>query len=430
MVEWGALDTDAGLEVSKLMDERRGIVGKLDGGISYLEGIARQMPKAVEAINRTVTALASYRLEMERSGDHAKAMQFAYDTINKTQFNYSHTNANRYMNHPVLRLATQFKKYGIGMYQHLGEQFGIAINSTRTPQERAAAIKALTYTIGMHVAVAGAMGLPTEPIKMVITTLNAIGITDVSWADVEIGQREAMAGLFGRDLGEALSRGIPRLAGIDLSTRMGIDTLIGPFGEPRSNEAQDLKAYLWDAVAGAPAGLIFDMTGGIGSLAQGDVMRGMEKLVPIKAFADTVKAYRQMTEGSVSQRTGRQVMSPYSAGEAALRAIGFTPAREAEAFERSNMFYHSRTAQEERRRDMQREWSDASGAAKGRIWREIQKWNKGVPKEVQISLRDLRRYEKRMRDEIKNTREGIRARKREQHIVDRADQLFNFDPNR
>lgn len=427
-VERGALDTDAGLEVSKLIQDRKGVLGKFDVGLGWLEGVARQLPKAVEAINRSVSGLAAYRLEMERSGDHVRAMEFAYDTINRTQFNYSYSNAAPYMNSPMLRIMTQFKKFGVGMYSFLGEQAGIAIDSTRTPQERRAAIKSLSYTIGMHVAVAGAMGLPTEPIKMVVTVANALGVIDWSWEDVEIGQREIMADIFGKDVGMALSRGIPRLAGVDLSTRMGIDSLVGPFGEPRSNETQDLKAYMWDAVAGAPAGLIIDVTKGVGLMAGGEVTRSLEYLVPVKVFSDTLKSYRQMTEGSVSMKSKRQVMSPYSVGEAVTRSLGFTPAREAEAFERSNMFYHKRSSQEETRRDFMREWTEANGAARGRIWREIQAWNKRQPREARLSLPDLRKYSVRLKRDAKETREGLRARRREQHILKRADSTFKFEP--
>jgi len=141
-----------------------------------------------------------------------------------------------------------------------------------------------------------------------------------------------------------------------------------------------------------------------------------------------VKAYRTMTEGSVSERTGRQVMSPYSVGEAFIRAAGFAPAREAEGFERSSAFYRGRDKQEEVRSSFMREWADASGAARGRIWRDIRKWNRSQPPEVRISLSDLRRYHQRLKNDLKQTKEGIRARRREQHLVDRAEGVYNYQP--
>jgi hypothetical protein len=425
LVERGVIDTDSGLEVGRLVQESKGIVGKFDKGIGYLEGIARQMPKTVEAINRSVSAIAAYRLEMARSGDQARAIQFAQDTVNLTQFNYSASNTAPFMNHPVLRLALQFKKYGLSMYQLLGEQVAMAVRN-ENPGDRARALKSLSYTIGMHVLVAGAMGLPTEPIRLVVTAANGLGVIDWNWGDIETAQREAMADMFGKQFGEIVSRGLPRAAGIDLSSRMGIDTLMGPFGEPRSNEAQDWKAYVWDTVAGAPAGLVADWAKGINDLAQGDLVRAAERLIPVKALSDSIKAYRTYTEGSVSEKTGKQVMEPYSVGEAALRAFGFTPAREAEGFERSAAFYRGRDKLNDIRTQFQREWVEANGAARGRLWREIQKWNRGQPVDARLSLSELRGYQKRLQRDMKETKEGIRARRREQHILDRAERTYDF----
>jgi len=427
LIERGSLDVESGLEVSEMVRDKAGIIGKLDTGIGYLEGIGRQMPKAVESINRSVSALAAYRLEMQRSGNHERAVQFAQDTVNLTQFNYSATNSAPYMNHPALRLMLQFKKYGAGMYQMLGEQVAIAIRN-ENPGDRARAIKSLSFTIGMHVLVAGAMGLPTEPIKLLVTAANGLGITDWSWGDVEDAQREAAADLFGAKFGEIVSRGLPRAVGIDLSSRMGIDTLMGPFGQPRSNEAQDWKAYAWDAVAGAPAGLVVDWAKGINDLAEGDFQRAAERLVPVKVFADSLKAYRVATEGTVSETSGKQVMSPYSGLEAFGRAMGMAPAREAEAFERSGAFYRAKENQDAARTEFQREWVDASGAARGRLWREIRKWNKDQPAEARLTISELRGYQKRMKADMKETKEGIRARRREEHILNRADATYNFLP--
>lgn len=428
MVERGIIDTDSGLEVGQLVRDTKGIVGKLDGGIGYLEGIARQMPKTIEAMNRTVSALAAYRLEMERSGDKARAIQFAQDTINLTQFNYSASNTAPIMNHPALRLALQFKKYGLGMYQFMGEQVALAVRN-ENPGDRARALKALSYTIGMHVLIAGAMGLPTEPIKLIVTAANGLGVMDWNWQDVEDAQRKAAADLFGARFGEIVSRGVPRAFGVDLSTRMGIDTLMGPLGEPRSNEAQDWKAYAWDSLSGAPVGLVTDWAKGVNDLAQGDFVRAAERLVPIKAFSDSVKAYRVATEGTISEKTGKQMMSPYSISEAVLRGAGFGPSREAESFERSSSFHRNKDFIDQKTTEFKRAWVEATGAARGRLWKDIQKFNRGLPPESRVKISDLRDYQRKMKSDMKDTVEGIKADKRDQRMLDRIDDVYNFEPN-
>lgn len=426
LVERGVIDADSGLEVSKLAKSTDGITGKFDAALGYTESIARQMPKTIEAINRTVSALAAYRLEMERSGDHARAIQFAQDAVNLTQFNYSKSNAAPFMNHPLLRLAFQFKKYGAGMYQMLGEQAAIAYRN-ENPGDRARAIKSLSYTIGMHVMMAGAMGLPTEPLKMAVLAANGLGLTDWTWADVEDAQREMAASIFGKDMGEIISRGLPRAAGIDLSSRMGIDTLIGPFGEPRSNQGQDWKAYMWDSFSGAPVGLMGDWASGVSSLAQGDFAKAAEKLVPIKTFSDVLKAYRMATEGSVSKKSGQQMMSPYSTGEAIIRGLGFQPAREAESYERTAAFNRAKDERYQERQQFMKDWVNSTGATRGRVWRDVVKWNKSQPAEARLSLSELKGYQSKMERAKKETDEGIRARNREQSIKKRVDQTYNYN---
>ena len=429
LVERGALDTDAGLELATLYRQNKGIMGRFDQGIGYLEGISRQMPKSVEAINRSVAALAAYRLEMERSnGDVAKSIDYAHDIVNQTQFNYSQENAPAIFSHPLLRIPLQFKKYGIGMYNLLGEQIALAVRN-ENPGDRAQAIRSIGYTIGMHMLVAGAMGLPTEPFRMALITANALGVTEYKWEDFERWQREAAADLLGKKMGEVVTRGITRALpegyNFDLSSRMGLDSLLGAFGEPRSAEANDMKAYLFDLFGGAPASLVLDQWGGMSALMDGDIVKGAEKLIPIKMVSDGIKSYRMMSEGRVSQ-TGRQTMSEYAVPEAVLRTLGFAPGREAENYERQSAFHRARDVQENKRTEFLREWGETKGAARARLWRDIRAWNRGQRSEVRLSMGDLNAYAKRQRADLRKTEEGIRARRREQHLLRNVNETYGY----
>lgn len=426
--ERGILGGEQGLEVSDMLKKSdSAVLGKLDAGLSYAENVARHMPQVVEDINRSVSALAAYRLEMSRSGDQARAVQFAHDTVNRTQFNYSHTNTAPWMRSPLARMAFQFKKYGVGMYQLLGEQVGMAIRN-ENPGDRATAIRTLSYTIAMHGLMAGAMGLPVEPLKLTVMAANAMGVTDWTWKDVEAAEREALVDLFGQGAGEIIARGAPRALGIDLSSRVGLDSLLGPFGEPKSDDKGDIKAFLFDNAAGAPVGLVGDWFSGASHLMAGEFGRAAEKMIPLKAAADSLKAYRQLTEGTISPNSGKQVMSPYSAGEAIIRSLGFSPARESESFERSGIYYKRQQAQEDARTEFQKEWVAATPAAKGRLWREVVKWNKTVAPEARLTITDMRSYQKRLERDKKETVEGIRAKKREQTLIRNIDKNYDFLP--
>lgn len=421
--ERGAIDPDAGLEIDALIRSRQGVGGRLDQGIGYLDGIARQMPRAIEAINRTATALAAYRLELGRHGDHQRAMEYAQEAVNNTQFNYSTTNAPAMFNHPVARVALQFKKYGQGMYWLLGHQVGKAIRNAE-PGDRAEALKALTGLLIAHAAVAGALGLPTEPLKFALLGAKAVGLTDQGWEDIEAKWREVIAGAVGPDLGEVLSRGIPRSFGIDLSSRMGLDSLL-TFGEPRGNTEDSNWAWAAKTVAGAPAGMVGDWISGFGALTSGDFTKAAEKLVPIKTFSDTVRAARMATEGKVSAY-GNQTMEPYSVGEAVTRAIGFTPARDAEGFERQAAFYSAQQRGNDERSQLMRDWADTSPSERMKIWGRVEAYNRGRTGAERLTRVDLQNYAKRRTKESQAARNagGLRATRRDQAILDRVNQTY------
>jgi hypothetical protein len=273
---------------------------------------------------------------------------------------------------------------------------------------------------------AGVMGLPTEPIKLAVLAANGLGLTDWGWEDVEAAEREVLADLFGKQFGEMVARGVTRGVGIDLSSRMGLDTMMGPFGSPRSNEAQDWKAYAWDAFAGAPMGMLGDWAGGVNALAGGDFGRAAEKLIPIKFVSDSIKSYRAMTEGIVSAKTGKQTMTPYGVGEAVGKVLGLNPSREAETYEAQSSFYTAKNRQEGQRRQFQQEWVGATGAAKGRLWRDIQKWNRTVAPEARLSISDMRTYQKRLQRDMKDTKNGIRAKRREKALANEAESIYDI----
>src|SRR6202012_5368274 len=130
-------------------------------------------------------------------------------------FNYSPTNSPALFNHPLLKIALQFKKYGQGMYQLIGTQLANAIRN-ESPGVRAQAVKTLVTLAGTHMAIAGALGLPTEPFKYLLMASHALGLTTTSWSDVEDKIRQAAANTLGKTAGEALTRGLPRLVNLDL----------------------------------------------------------------------------------------------------------------------------------------------------------------------------------------------------------------------
>jgi hypothetical protein len=384
----GNIDPSAGLEIAALLKDRSGIGGKLDTGIGYLEGIAREMPRAVEAVNRLVTATATYRLERARGATHEAASRAAGDAVANTQFNYSAANAPAGFNHPLAKLALQFKKFGQGMYQLIGSQIGQALRN-ESPQKRAEAIKTLIGIAATHTAMAGALGLPTEPFKYLVMATSPV--TGVQWGDVENKIRTAAAELLGKTGGEVATRGLPRLLNLDLS-RMGLDSVTS-FGEPQTMKENDVEAWLFKSISGPVASLLGDWVKGASAFANGDLVKGAELTVPMKGAADAIRAYRQASEGKKSA-SGRQTLSPYTPTETALRALGFGNAREAETNEARSAYYSASNAQKEERAALISKAATATGAARAKAMVAISRFNQHVPAAVKIKPGDITRKQK------------------------------------
>jgi hypothetical protein len=417
--EVGSIDKDAGFEIAQLVKDHTAVWGRIDQGLGYLEGIARQMPRAIETMNRAVTGLAAFRLELAKNGgDVQAAMRYGQETINNTQGLYSNTNAPPIFNHPLLRLSLQFKKYGHMMYFLLGQAVGKAFKG----QDRATRIegmKTLAYISATHVAMAGALGLPTEPFKLMLMGAKGLGLTAVGWDDVERWEREALAGVFGKTGGEVAAKGLPRLLGLDVSSRMGADSFL-LHGQPRTGKENDVKAYLWNMAAGAPGGLVFEQISGIGDIMAGDPMKGFEKVVPLKGLADSIKAYRLGTEGKKSE-SGRQLEEPIGVPAAIAQAIGFTPASVAESGAHAFAIRSQATKGKGQRDKLIAEWVSAKPADKASAFKAVQKYNVSAHKDLRILPKDLTTAAKRRVSQGV----GVITDKRSEHLRQRYDEVYN-----
>lgn len=416
--ELGIIDPNGGLEIRNLARDYTGVGGKIDRGLGYLEGVTREMPRAVEAVNRMTTYLASYRLERGRGSSHEAAMRYAQDAVESTQFNYSPTNSAPFMNHPLAKMAFQFKKYGQGMYQLIGGQIGKAYRNS-SPGERAEAVKTLIAIAGTHMAMAGALGLPTEPFKYLVMASGLVG--GPQWGDVEDEVRKVAANVLGKTGGEVFSRGLPRLIGLDLS-RMGLDSVTS-FGEPRSSKDADVKSWFFDTLGGPIAGLAFDWGKGLNLIANGDYAKGAEKLVPMKVASDTLRAYRQATEGK-RKASGEETSAPYNFAEATLRAAGFGNRREAEEGAADRSFRDASKSQSEKRTALVNAWTSASPSGKQSAMAAITKFNQSVPAEVRITPKELTAKLKKM-NEGKNVR-GVITTRRDKHLREERS-YYNVD---
>jgi len=429
LIALGSIDPDAGIEMDTLLNMGDTLGARADRVLDFGQRFGRQMPRAVEVVNRVVTAVAAYRLEMQKNGgNHEAAVKYAQKTTNITQGIYSHTNAAPVFKHPLARISLQFKQYAQLIYSLMAHQFEKAYHNAE-PGDRAEAIKSFAYMMATYGVVAGTLGLPTEPLKLVFMLAGG-SIGGVAWSDIEHYERQLAADLFGKNMGEivthGISRALPEGLSFDLSSRVGLQDLL-LFGEPRAQNEQAVQAYLWELVGGAPVALFKDWAKGVQALRDGDILESMQKFSPLKVTADLVKAYRTSTEGKKSG-AGYTSLTPYSATEAAVRAFGFTPAREAEAGEASRYFYSREERGSAERRSYMHQWAAASGSERARLWGQVEKFNSRKPEDEKLTRADLDRYTKSRKTMEKSRRSGLRVTRREQSLYEDIGNVYNISP--
>lgn len=378
LADEGLVDSMAGMELirSELTEETWASTK-----LGQTEALARAMPAAIEVINRASTAVATYRLARSKGADIHTATMEARKVVDQSQGDYGSANTARHMDprrHPWLAPMMTFRKYAQAMYSLLIRQAYLSVKG-KSPQERKEAFRVLAGVLTAHMLVAGALGLPTEVFGVLIGAASLLFGADEPW-DWEQEVRQALSDAFGPEVGEVLARGLPRAAGLDLSSRLGLNGLIF-MKDLRDFESRTMSGYAGELVMGAPGGMVLTALSSVGQVMDGDYGRALEGVLP-KGFRDTLKAMRIADEGITTKR-GERIDGgrTLDASEMVMQALGFTPASIAEVYERRNAVQGAARRLNTERVDLMRRWRQADPEDRPAIWERIQAWNQRIPPE-------------------------------------------------
>jgi hypothetical protein len=282
-----------------------------------------------EAINRLSTAIAAYRLAMSKKGTTAdQAIDYAERILLETHGDYSRFNAPRAFNTQFGRIALQFRKFQLIQLTWYAKMIKQAYSD---PAQRGAALRSLAFGLGHTGVLAGAMGLP--------------GYAAVAWAlgslfgddDEAFDLTDEIRKLIGDDdLANMVLRGAPTLGDSDWSGKIGAGNMLSimPFSNADLTTRSGFYEGLGTLVAGASGGMVVRGVDGLGLLANGDYLKGMELVLP-KGVGDMIKAYRLGTEGAT--RRNNDVILPadeLSSLEVFWQAIGIPPAQMSAMYEK------------------------------------------------------------------------------------------------
>jgi hypothetical protein len=377
-------------------------------GVSKVTHAMGVLPHQVEVLNRTMTALAAYRLEIQKGSSQQEATDYALRTLDKTHLNYSSTNAPYYLKPGVVpfgKVLFQYRKFQLGMLTLMANQIKQAYKGDATARKEAR--RTLLGIFGMHALMTGAVGLPAVgSIMFIANIINAIFGDEDEPFDAETEFRRFLADSFGVEEGLVLAKGLPTLLGVDLSRNIGLGDITAPIRVLRSDkEGRDLYLEVLAAGLGPTiGGLGPQFTEGIQMLMKGDIYRGVEGLTP-RFFRDWTRAVRLSEEG-LTTKTGQTIFQPeeISAWDTAIQAVGFPSTKISERGAAAGAVQKAKQTIQDRRSQLTRAFVEArkdnDREAMAEVQREIAEFNRKrlEKREPTLKPRDLlNAYKQRQR---------------------------------
>ncbi|MHB0965269.1 MAG: PLxRFG domain-containing protein [Bellilinea sp.] len=372
-----------------------------------------------EVLNRMQTGLAAYRLEMKRSGDTAKALDYMVRAVDDTQINYATENKARAMGkHGVFGQITPmvlaFQQFNLGVMQLLGKLVMQATSSGLPAAERMEAVKSLGGIMTATSVAAGTLGLPF--VGAVMGAYNSLMGSENSPVDAKSDYQNYLSDIMGHDAAQVVAHGaINYLTGADVASKLGQENLI-PFTQLFSQLMDDRQPLRDRLNAGALSFMGPVINGGssilqgMGKIADGDTMKGLAQMSP--AMTKGLIKSVDLAENGFTSAKGVQLPMEATTWDTMVQAAGFTPAKLATQREAQSGVSAIQTALKMRQTELAKQFIDAVNAhdpiARMRVMdeaREFMRENPGLHVDFAGAMR------KRAQDEaIAKVTGGVQAK--------------------
>lgn len=278
-----------------------------------------------ERMNREVTAVAAFDLEMQRLKNsnlspqerEAAAIREAIRMVE-----YAH-GAGSTLAGPSLgqsdigKILMVFKRFAFSMYYMLFDTMrrSLPLPPNATPEQKEgvrAARRQLAGIYGMAALFAGAKGIPLY------------WVAEMAYNMFQDDDDEDFDALMRRYLGEFAFKGpINYFTNLSIADRVGWTDLIFRENKGDRADASAVTTFL-EGVLGAPYSIVLNAEKGMKLVAEGEFYRGIEALLPA-AIKNILKGGRYANEGANTLR-GDPVMGDINGYNAMMQVLGFAPA--------------------------------------------------------------------------------------------------------
>lgn len=311
-----------------------------------------------ERFNRETTYLASYRMARADGMSHAEAIESAASMTWKTHFDYSNTSKPRAMTGDFAKVITIFRNFQVNMLFRLFRDTHQALHGADKDTRKEARSQLIGISLSM-MAHAGIRGVWGYALLMGLLGLFMPGDDDDAdaWLQDALLMEGDSAGVAAWNwiMGLALNGAPGHALGANLTNRIGMPDLWFQSSD-RDLEGQDLWFYYLAQLAGPAIGIGGSLFTGTAQIADGQGMRGVEKMVPT-FLRNGIRTARYASEG-VNTTKGDPLIEDVNPWQLLMQLQGFTPAEVAERYKINNRLKNREQRVTDRRRDILRALGD------------------------------------------------------------------------
>ena len=395
-----------------------------------------------ERFNRETTLTAAYMLEVQKlqrnkggelsDQDYRDAAQLA---INNTEFTLGSTAA---AGRPIIaqsgigNILFLFKRFAVSKYYMMAKlakesagptnvdaimkDRGLSREEAQLVADNSKAARKgganFLMTTGLF---AGMGGMPL---------MGAIGTMYNMFADDDEDDFESMLRQY---VGEGVYGGLANeILGVDVANRIALNSLL--YRAPIIDKDQSALWTMIEQLGGPVIGVSLSVERGIGNIAEGEVYRGVEAMVPA-SVRNGMKAFRFATEGAETRR-GDAITEDVNPFNVAMQGLGFAPQAYIQQLEanknarRRADTVNGRKTKLLRRRNMAIREGNRDDLQE--VERLIQEYNAGLPKDVDVRKKTItsKTKEQSLRTFERTTgdmRGGITTTAFERSILDQYD---------
>jgi hypothetical protein len=391
----------------RLRNIEAGVLNKGLKGIESFTRIFRALQEGIETVNRAAPISAYVDILVENGGlSDTEIVNRAVTNMVNEQTSYAKGNWASWMNHPLAEFPMMFKKFALTQAIVFYESLAKSVAPSSSPAERSAAITHLVMVTATLAAIGGLSGNPLwEPARLGLYLLYLFGVLEAeTWDETKTKGEQALAAIVGQPTAEAMMYGLPRLAGIDISSRVASDNLF-TFQQPEEFTQDNIYQLIGSIAAGAPGSVILNGGSVFANVATGEYGKAFQQLPLPKTAKDIVKAYDQSVNG-IRTTTGVNTGAALNIGEALATAAGFRTRTHVRPFEQGSVAQKKAKDRIKSRRQVI--ITDAvNNGMNAATMREVAEWNRVHPaKEERITVKTLIAARKRRRDIEKEIREA------------------------